>query len=102
MTTKHAPGPWNNYMGDDIYCVYDCNGRKICTIEAVDIVGWNARFREESEANEALISAAPQMLEALQLAADYINGPTAWTTAQEDVLREKLYSAIAKATGEQA
>ncbi|AXF52879.1 MAG: hypothetical protein [Bacteriophage sp.] len=98
MNTKHAPGPWNNYMGDDIYCVYDCNGRKICTIEKVDIVGWNARFRDESEANEALIAAAPTMLDAL-IAADL-------AMAQGGILschatRKEIHAAIAKATGEQ-
>lgn len=68
MSEKHTHGPWNNYQGDDIYCVYDANGKKICTIEPVDIVGWNAVHREEAEANEALIAAAPDLLEALETA----------------------------------
>lgn len=63
---EHTPGPWNNYQGDDIYCVYDQSGKKICTVEPVDIVGWNAVYRAEAEANESLIVAAPELLDALE------------------------------------
>lgn len=41
-----------------------------------------------------------EMLEALQMTADYIDGPTSWTQAEEDVLRERLYAAITKAEAE--
>lgn len=70
MSERHTPGPWNNYQGDDIYCVYAESGKKICSIEPVDIVGWNAVHREEADANEALIAAAPELLEALELVND--------------------------------
>lgn len=61
MSNGHTPGPWNNHQGDDIYCVYAESGKKICSIEPVDIVGWNAVHREEADANEALIAAAPDL-----------------------------------------
>lgn len=66
MSEGFTPGPWNNYQGDDIYCVYAESGKKICSIEPVDIVGWNAVHREEAEANEALIIAAPELLAGLK------------------------------------
>lgn len=97
MSANHTKGPWNNYQGDDIYCVYDADGKKICTIEPVDIVGWNAVHREEADANEALIAAAPELLEALDKLVNCISetrGPDA-----SDALDCAL-SAIAKARGE--
>lgn len=73
--SKHTPGPWNNYQGDDIYCVYDQCGKKIATIEPVDIVGWNAVHREQADANEALICAAPDLLAALEEILDVYSKP---------------------------
>ena len=101
--SKHTKGPWNNYAGDDIYCVYDAAGKKICSIEPVDIVGWNAVHRDEAEANEALIAAAPELLEALEAiclmqARNY--GDATQTHLDFPELVVKARAVIAKARGE--
>lgn len=109
MTTKHTQGPW--FADEDgriwrrpLSELYE-RGGTVAGDKPIAVVykGWYGKDEKgyPVEANASLIAAAPELLETLQLAADYIDGPTAWTKAQEDVLREKLYAAIAKATGEQ-
>lgn len=64
---SHTPGPWQVDFVDGVDGVYAAADKRICQVNEVDIVGWNARFRDESEANAKLIAAAPELLEALQL-----------------------------------
>lgn len=102
MDAKHTPGPWtyqpaSNYVGYSISprgtlptlaAVERPVGGELLTIEAFNFPG-------ETEANARLIAAAPELLEALQVA--------------ELILRERglrahggykqIESAIAKATG---
>ncbi|WCX74845.1 hypothetical protein KK211_17905 [Pseudomonas aeruginosa] len=66
--SKHTPGPWTVDFIDGVDGVFAECDKRICQVDEVDIVGWNARFRDESEANAKLIAAAPDLLEALQQA----------------------------------
>lgn len=66
--SKHTPGPWNVDFIDGVDGVFAAGDKRICQVNEVDIVGWNVRFRDESEANGRLIAAAPDLLEALQQA----------------------------------
>lgn len=108
MTTKHTQGPWfadeeGRIWRRPLSELYERGGTVAGDKPiAVAYFGWY-RTDEKGypvEDNARLIAAAPELLEALQLAADYIDGPTAWMQAKEDVLRERLYAAIAKATGQ--
>lgn len=99
MSKGHTPGPWNNYQGDDIYCVYAESGKKICSIEPVDIVGWNAVHREEADANEALIAAAPELLEALSELADLVDAILSGEYEPDSFTTQPARAAIAKARG---
>jgi hypothetical protein len=97
MTDKFTPGPWNNYAGDDIYCVYDATGKKICQIEPVDIVFWNAVHREQADANEALIAAAPELLQAMEALLSEHAVPS--SGCKDRPAYEQARAAIAKARG---
>lgn len=96
---KHTPGPWRigkNYGA----VVADHPVPELRGSDDVNAYGGHLIAESIALQNRPLIATAPELLEALQLAADYIDGPTAWTQAKEDVLRERLYAAIAKATGQ--
>lgn len=94
---NHTPGLWhaasyNNKAGDNDVC--DEKGRLIA-----EVTNW-----EETEANELLIAAAPEMLEALRYALHVIEGngmhrvtdrSTGWPN-----LVSMVNAVIAKAEGE--
>lgn len=90
---KYTPRPWyigsGTYEGQNIYsaeAVTDDEGFTynpvVATVEDDGVVCW--------EANALLITAAPDLLEALQMLLEFPNTGPATTTA---------YAAIAKATG---
>ncbi|OPE24285.1 hypothetical protein APA91_17430, partial [Pseudomonas aeruginosa] len=60
--SKHTPGPCTVDFIDGVDGVFAECDKRICQVDEVDIVGWNARFRDESEANAKLIAAAPDLL----------------------------------------
>ena len=98
MSEKYTPGPWNaNFtrfsrwvVGFHITDPKHGSLRPIC--EAYDKMG--AMNPDEIAANARLISAAPELLEALKWAVDNPNDDAYWI--------EQARAAIAKATGEQA
>jgi hypothetical protein len=98
MTTQHAPGPWviDGSVNAENLDVINSEGR-IAMIDDSRSTGWNV---PTINANARLISAAPDLLEALEallpIAARVIQG----TTDGQPMLRQAR-SAINKATGEQ-
>ena len=98
MSEKYTRGPWNaNFtrfsgwvVGFHITDPEHGSLRPIC--EAYDKTG--AMNPDEIAANARLISAAPELLEALKWAVDNPNDDAYWI--------EQARAAIAKATGEKA
>lgn len=88
----HTPGPWTVGISADngIHCV-DCEDVEICEV-------WGAvRDKvetEESAANARLIAAAPELLEALETAAEALEAAEFFEKAA------MARAAIAKAKGE--
>lgn len=100
MNTKHTPGPWkihtkqvpNGYKFEievDLCLIATCYGSTNCMWDFVP--GAN-----QGNANARLISAAPDLLEALQLAHATLCG----ANMNEKVVAKKVMAAIVKATGE--
>lgn len=77
---KHTKGPWySTYRADDGFFVRaDARSLAICKVvhNAENIVG-------EDEANQALISAAPEMLEALIELSEAIEGSPEYSDAMK-------------------
>ena len=105
MKTEHTPGPW--VLGDsDLYCSslsVHCGTRQghttICRMVSLEYgIGIG-----EVEANCRLISAAPELLEALHaiLENDGGEGSKCFDAIRLFDAREEARAAIAKATGEQ-
>lgn len=98
MTTQHTPGPWHKGIGNGEGFVFSDSGRTRLeeggtTLYSVAQVnrGWNDL---EDEANARLISAAPELLAALEGLLNAL--PSATTHPAIKAAR----AAIAKATGE--
>lgn len=101
--SKHTPGPWVHHAEDNIITT---NGGKL-------ILEWTARSNHilsggmsvaERDANARLISAAPELLEALILMVRTHDEPaeSLLQEMREQKWLEQARAAIAKATGEQA
>ncbi len=100
MTAKYTPAPWVNDHGL-------VNGRESCakfgdtsSFDLFDTNDYPAEMRDEMMATAQLISAAPDLLEALKAARPHVVFVN--TIAGDDVLRarlEQLDAAIAKAEG---
>ena len=91
MATRFTPGPWHY----DDHMVY--GGPKmeyVCEVSG-------AASNEFHKANAALISAAPEMYEALEEALNALCGPQGYkgTDTPEGCAREKIRAALAKARG---
>lgn len=93
--TKHTQGPWEAFSLGNFIGV---TGKKsdIAYTRLKEITLDNARSIDEDEANASLIAAAPELLEALQLADAILSG----ANMNVSVVEKKVKSAIAKATGE--
>lgn len=75
METKHTLGPWR--IADDGWC-----------------------YEADVFENQALVSAAPDLLEAVETLLDcFVNDPLGWMDSS-DIAIEKAYDAIHKAKGE--
>jgi hypothetical protein len=66
MTQKHTPGPWTDQTDDGSqWGIYDRHGRCVAQAQQVAPLA-NDYTQEERTANARLISAAPDLLEALE------------------------------------
>jgi hypothetical protein len=93
---KFTPGPWrvNSFAIDDYwYVIHAADGSKICSVEQ-----WKKEAAIESEANALLISAAPDMLEALEMLQLDIAYGEPGKIRPENI--GKMLAAITKARGE--
>jgi hypothetical protein len=95
--SKHTPGPWPIKVTGDrkrirvgVGLVDGPRGYDVAEVYSDDCDG------EEAEANAHLIAAAPDLLDALCVAADYLNG-NGW---EGDPRMVPIEAAIAKAKGE--
>jgi len=84
---KHTPGKWVQYFN----LVTTEDGENVC------LVNTGPKPQKEALANAALIAAAPEMLEALEMAADYMGFNQMPPLGD---LGKKILSAIKKAKGE--
>ena len=86
---KHTPRPWfaNQHRGFNEWIIGPGRGSHVCTIRF-------GKDRPEAEANKNLITAAPEMLEALKVACEMLDE----MRPHSDGLAQ-VKSAIAKATG---
>lgn len=94
--SEHTKGPWFVTTGGDSYYVESkLNGAMI------QEVAWCGRtLHDEQEANARLMSAAPELLEAVETLLDcFVNDPLGWMDSS-DIAVEKAHDAIHKATGE--
>ncbi len=115
MTGKHTPGPWERdgrsvytsdkrphwVTGRDPRAVYIAQARARHDSEIgerVDDIEDNPVEESEATANARLISAAPDMLEALRSAVALLTDPDAGEDEANETLAE-LEAAIRKATG---
>ena len=117
--TKHTPSPWFHHgsvkmVGDldgpdgahNLFCggvgrADSPYSHNICGIQSSDHCGGGGVSRDEAEANARLIAVAPELLEALELARDYLDcslGSPSWKGQNP---YPPIYKAIAKAKGEE-
>ena len=90
MEIKHTPGPWNQ---DEFGHIVDKSGKNVL-FRGVSIAMGYAE-NKEPEHNTALATAAPELLEALQLLLEQDDN------GEDEIwVRNKAREAIAKATGE--
>lgn len=89
--SKHTPGPWKQHLVDETLIV--ASDRTTVASTSIDY-----DKAETAEANARLIAAAPELLEALKIARDYI-GANLGTYAQAGADFDKVSAAIAKAEG---
>lgn len=92
MSAKHTPGPWTIEKTSDGYGVRAPQWGYVAIHHSSGLPHWE----EGQAANRLLIAAAPDLLEASQWAANYID-----TIIDPNALRvlASLRAAIAKATG---
>jgi len=96
MTDKFTPGPWEVFNGD--CCTnpgIEAEGQSIVVYGSRDDCGIHGKDIAEIEANAALISAAPELLQALEELANC--GAEAWGEDRPCVADAR--AAIAKARG---
>lgn len=95
---KGTPGPWSLDEFDNVVHgeepLHGWGRKETVRVSGVALPG---RVTEEYAANTRLVAAAPELLEALTVTLDEIGH---WLSQQKPELRQKLVSAIAKATGE--
>lgn len=97
MGAKHTAGPWQIVRVEN---VYDDDGGSALFIDDARCgeeyyIAEVHRYGKERDANAALISAAPDLLEALKLADHLFSG----ANMNHAAVKRKVEAAIAKATG---
>lgn len=99
--TTHTPGPWRiGEAGSSVVC--DTEIPQFQTAGSVDAYGGHLVAESIARGNLAIISAAPEMLEALELAQWFVeNFPTNALPDDKDFMTpiDKVSAAIAKARG---
>lgn len=101
MTTNHTPGPWVRDTGSGFGCdVRAENGRKVAATWGINNGDpHRPAYRAECDANARLIAAAPELLEALEIADKFCGSLT--SDECPDSVHIPIRTAIAKAKGEQ-
>jgi hypothetical protein len=99
MSTKHTPGPWGHKTRESSWGTIDDG---ICGPdgEQVRVHGMTLSSSEEAKANARLISAAPDLLEALKVV--FVIGDRCVSDIYGYEFKMKARAAIAKATGAKA
>lgn len=98
---KHTPGPWVHGAAGrtvEVWALSQTNLAKLHIAEVVYVDDDNSR--EETAANARLMSASPDLLEALQGAVRAMETVTLFPSFKPFIQRGK--AAIAKATGQEA
>ena len=108
----HTPGPWTAYVCKNGYVVKDSE-RSEAFIETKDrtlaemdrLINDDEYTFEQFEANALLMAAAPEMLEALELASSWVEHcydlmPSAHDKEEAILCLKTISKAIAKASGE--
>lgn len=101
--TQHTPGPWEAVKSNRNQFAWDVIGA-LGMVPTIARLGLVDPHEEAVKANARLIAAAPELLEALKLAADQLdevvdmNNPANWLDNSKATL-EFLHQAIAKAEG---
>jgi predicted mannosyl-3-phosphoglycerate phosphatase (HAD superfamily) len=101
METKHTPGPW---WVDDMACSARAVANRAATypsgLSTDEKTAHMAAIDAESAANAALIAAAPELLSALRMARDYLEGIAERNNDEEtDATLRYVDAALAKAEG---
>lgn len=103
METKWTPGPWKaefDEYGDEIWFGGPGKGTWSVGPAYLGGLGPNDDGLERMKADASLISAAPELLEAVETLLDcFVNDPLGWMDSS-DIAIEKAYDAIHKAKGE--
>lgn len=101
----HTPGPWeqqDNEISHETMCIctVTCGDDFVCISDDDEQTEAEARAKVDLEcaANARLITAAPDMLTALEQAASILNGEYIKGSARE-ICAASIRAAIAKATG---
>jgi hypothetical protein len=92
---KHTDGPW--HVGSRI----DCQSTRICTIVGGDAIHGSSAAVSEWRNDAALIAAAPDLLEALEMVVAEADSYTARTGKPVYNWLDSARSAIARAKGEE-
>ena len=92
MEAKHTPGPWHHNYG---YIVRNSNNDPVANCHYTEPL--SMILQEQQLANARLIAAAPDMLEALRVAALVCAKQTGLSYADRREAHEMVLAAIAKA-----
>jgi alanine dehydrogenase len=100
--SKHTPGPWKlndntQYWKNNIFSI-TASKRGVHSVAVANMPARATIPVSEAWANARLMVAAPDLLEALQLADAMLSG----ANMDAKIVEKKVRSAIAKATGEQS
>lgn len=112
MTAKHTPGPWTPEFGEAYRVRAQQDGGQVAIM--TNLKGRDGlagrRNGDEVAANARLIAAAPELLEALRIAREFMSIASDWNFHEAEINGEMrstydwlevVDTAIAKATGEQ-
>lgn len=102
---KFTPGPWASHRaktpvdGEYDWCVFcEVDGKRHVIIEAFGRV--DVDMRPNAQANASLISAAPDLYEALEKCITYIEQDKAGLPRTPGYVLGEIHAALKKATGE--
>jgi len=97
MNAKFTPKPWNLFSSGSVH--------EISASDNIPVVTWSGfddsrRPNSVHQANARLITAAPELLEALEELSDLMAGVLEGTYLPDSFTLQPARAAIAKATGE--